>query len=110
MVTDNAALRAVALGSEGIVAGLTSGGVFVEMSTVSPAVVREIGEAVAARGAAMLDAPGSGSTITVEQGQASIQVGGGAPALGRGPPPPTPQGPGGVTPGRPLGPPQAHKD
>src|SRR2546425_6616184 len=100
MVTDNAALRAVALGSEGIVAGLTSGGVFVEMSTVSPAVVREIGEAVAARGAAMLDAPVSGSTITVEQGQASIQVGGDPPALQRRRPHLPALGPGGVAPGR----------
>ncbi|OLC13864.1 MAG: hypothetical protein AUH29_11815 [Candidatus Rokubacteria bacterium 13_1_40CM_69_27] len=103
MVTDNAALRAVALGSEGIVAGLTSGGVFVEMSTVSPAVVREIGEAVAARGAAMLDAPVSGSTITVEQGQASIQVGGDARALERVRPYLTAMGPGGITLVGPLG-------
>jgi 3-hydroxyisobutyrate dehydrogenase-like beta-hydroxyacid dehydrogenase len=51
------------------------------MSTVSPAVVREIAQAVAVRGAAMLDAPVSGSTITVEQGQASIQVGGEPEAL-----------------------------
>jgi len=81
MVTDNAALRAVALGPDGIVAGLRRGAVFVEMSTVSPAVTREVGEAVAAAGAAMLDAPVSGSTITVEQGQASFMVGGDPMAL-----------------------------
>jgi 3-hydroxyisobutyrate dehydrogenase-like beta-hydroxyacid dehydrogenase len=103
MVTDNAALRAVALGSEGIVAGLKPGGVFVEMSTVSPAVVREIGEAVAARGAAMLDAPVSGSTITVEQGQASIQVGGDARALERVRPYLAAMGPSGITLVGPLG-------
>src|SRR2546425_13178815 len=100
MVTDNAALRAVALGSEGIVAGLTSGGVFVEMSTVSPAVVREIGEAVAAPGAAMADPPVSGSPLTVEQGQASIPGGGDAPGLPRRGPYPTPLGPGRGRPGR----------
>lgn len=83
MVMDNAALRAVALGEDGIVAGLRPGAVYVEMSTVSPAVTREIGEAVAARGAAMLDAPVSGSTITLEQGQASFMVGGDAQALER---------------------------
>jgi 3-hydroxyisobutyrate dehydrogenase-like beta-hydroxyacid dehydrogenase len=76
MVTDNGALRAVALGPDGVVAGLAAGAVFVEMSTVSPALVREVAAAVAARGAAMLDAPVSGSSITVEQGQASIVVGG----------------------------------
>ena len=83
MVMDNAALRAVALGDDGIVAGLTPGAVYVEMSTVGPAVTREIGEAVAARGAAMLDAPVSGSTITLEQGQASFMVGGDPQALER---------------------------
>lgn len=83
MVMDNAALRAVALGADGIVAGLKPGAVYVEMSTVSPAVTREIGEAVAARGAAMLDAPVSGSTITVERGQASFMVGGDPQALER---------------------------
>jgi 3-hydroxyisobutyrate dehydrogenase len=76
MVTDNAALRAVTLGPGGVVAGLAAGATFVEMSTVSPALVRELAVAVAARGAAMLDAPVSGSTVTVEQGQASIVVGG----------------------------------
>ncbi len=83
MVADNAALRAVALGEDGIVAGLRPGAVYVESSTVSPAVTREIGAAVAARGASMLDAPVSGSTITVEQGQASFQVGGDPAALDR---------------------------
>src|SRR5262249_20135920 len=68
MVTDDAALRAVALGPDGIVAGLGRGAVWAEMSTVSPAVTRELGDAVLARGAAMLDTPVSGSTITVEQG------------------------------------------
>ena len=76
MVTDNAALRAVALGPAGVVAGLAAGATFVEMSTVSPALVRELAVAVTARGAAMLDAPVSGSTVTVDHGQASIVVGG----------------------------------
>ncbi len=103
MVTDNAALRAVALGDEGIVAGLRTGAVYVEMSTVSPAVVVEIGEAVAARGAAMLDAPVSGSTITVEQGQASIAVGGDGAVLERVRPYLLAMGPGGITHVGPLG-------
>lgn len=103
MVTDNAALRAVTLGDDGIVAGLRRGAVLVEMSTVSPAVTREIGEAVAARGATMLDAPISGSTITVEQGQASFQVGGDPQALERVRPYLAAMGPGGITHVGPLG-------
>jgi 3-hydroxyisobutyrate dehydrogenase-like beta-hydroxyacid dehydrogenase len=103
MVADNAALRAVALGEDGIVAGLRPGTVYVESSTVSPAVTREIGAAVAARGASMLDAPVSGSTITVEQGQASFQVGGEAAALDRVRPYLAAIGSGGVTHVGPLG-------
>jgi 3-hydroxyisobutyrate dehydrogenase-like beta-hydroxyacid dehydrogenase len=103
MVTDDAALRAVALGADGIVAGLGRGSVFVEMSTVSPAVTREIGEAVSARGASMLDAPVSGSTITVENGHASIAVGGDAAALERVRPYLAVMGPGGITHVGPLG-------
>jgi 3-hydroxyisobutyrate dehydrogenase-like beta-hydroxyacid dehydrogenase len=83
MVTDDDALRAVALGADGVVAGLGTGTVLVEMSTVSAAVVRGLESAVTARGAALLDAPVSGSTITVEQGQASFIVGGEAAAVER---------------------------
>jgi 3-hydroxyisobutyrate dehydrogenase len=97
MVTDDAALRAVALERDGILAGLRPGAVFVEMSTVSPAVVLEIAAAVAARGAAMLDAPVSGSTITVEQGQASIALGGDAATLERVRPYLLAMAPGGIT-------------
>jgi 3-hydroxyisobutyrate dehydrogenase-like beta-hydroxyacid dehydrogenase len=103
MITDNAALRAVALGPDGIVAGLRREAVYVEMSTVSPAITREIGEAVAARGAAMLDAPISGSTITVEAGTASIAAGGDAAALERVRPYLLAMAPGGITHVGPLG-------
>jgi 3-hydroxyisobutyrate dehydrogenase-like beta-hydroxyacid dehydrogenase len=83
MVTDDAALRAVTLGPDGVIAGLGAGAVLVDMSTVSPAVVRELEVPVTARAAALLDVPVSGSTITVEQGQASFIVGGDAAALER---------------------------
>jgi 3-hydroxyisobutyrate dehydrogenase-like beta-hydroxyacid dehydrogenase len=83
MVTDDAALRAVALGPDGVIAGLAAGATLLEMSTVSPFVVRELESPVTTRGAALLDVPVSGSTITVEQGQASFIVGGDAAALER---------------------------
>lgn len=83
MVADTAALRAVALGAEGIVAGLRPGVTWVEMSTVSPAATRELAGQAEARGAAMLDAPVSGSVSTLEQGQLSIIVGGDAAVLER---------------------------
>jgi 3-hydroxyisobutyrate dehydrogenase-like beta-hydroxyacid dehydrogenase len=103
MVTDNDALRAVALGPDGIVAGLRHGAVYAEMSTVSPAVTREIGEAVAARGAAMLDTPNAGSPTRVVAGPASIAAGGEAAALERARPYLLAMAPGGITHVGPLG-------
>jgi 3-hydroxyisobutyrate dehydrogenase-like beta-hydroxyacid dehydrogenase len=103
MVTNDAALRAVALGADGILAGLGRGTVFVEMSTVSPAITRELGAAVARTGAAMLDAPVSGSTISVERGEASIVIGGDAGVLERVKPYLSAMGPGGLTHVGPLG-------
>ncbi|HWO71630.1 MAG TPA: NAD(P)-dependent oxidoreductase [Actinomycetota bacterium] len=76
MLADSRAVEAVALGEDGIVAGLGPGKVYVDMSTVSPETSRRIAEAVAARGAAMLDAPVSGSVSTLEEGRLSIMVGG----------------------------------
>jgi len=97
MVTDDRSVRTVALGEQGIVAGLRPGAVYAEMSTVSPTVIRELGEAVAARGAHMLDVPVSGSTITVERGEASFMVGGDPGALDRVRPYLAAMGSGGVT-------------
>jgi 3-hydroxyisobutyrate dehydrogenase-like beta-hydroxyacid dehydrogenase len=81
MVTDGAALRAIALGPEGVIGGLRPGAVWAEMSTVGPEVTRELGEAVAARGAALIDAPVSGSPVTLDAGQLSFMVGGDPAAL-----------------------------
>jgi 3-hydroxyisobutyrate dehydrogenase-like beta-hydroxyacid dehydrogenase len=83
MVADTGALDAVTRGSDGILAGLRRGGLYVEMSTVSPEAVRELGREVAARGAAMLDAPVSGSPLTLDQGRLSFMVGGDPAALER---------------------------
>ncbi len=103
MVSDNAALIAVTLGPDGVVAGLRKGAVLVEMSTVGPDVTRHLGEVVAARGASMLDAPVSGSTVSVEQGASSIQVGGDINVLERVRPYLSAMGPNGITHVGPLG-------
>lgn len=76
MVTNTKALQAVALGEDGIIAGLSAGKIFVDMSTVSPAAGREMAAQCAAKGVQMLDAPVSGSVVTLEQGTLSIMVGG----------------------------------
>ena len=76
IVTDAAAVRAVALGEDGIIAGLKRSGVYADMSTISPEASRAISAEFAAKGLAMLDAPVSGSPITLAQGNASLMVGG----------------------------------
>jgi 3-hydroxyisobutyrate dehydrogenase-like beta-hydroxyacid dehydrogenase len=83
MVTDTAALLAVTEGDDGILAGLGPGKVYVDMSTVSPRLARELAASAAGTGAAMLDAPVSGSVSTLEKGQLSIMVGGEAEVLER---------------------------
>jgi 3-hydroxyisobutyrate dehydrogenase-like beta-hydroxyacid dehydrogenase len=76
MVTNTAALREVTEGPDGILAGLSAGSIYIDMSTVSPAFSQQLSVKVAALGAAMLDAPVSGSVITLEEGKLSIMVGG----------------------------------
>ena len=83
IVTDAGAVRAVALGPDGVLAGLPKGGIFIDMSTISPDASRAIAAEFAAAGAIMLDAPISGSPVTVRQGNASIMVGGDAAAFER---------------------------
>jgi 3-hydroxyisobutyrate dehydrogenase-like beta-hydroxyacid dehydrogenase len=83
MVTDDAALEAVTRGPQGILAGLRPGAILIEMSTVSSAVIRRLADEVTARGAALLDAPVSGSPATLEAGQLSFMVGGDPAVLDR---------------------------
>jgi len=83
IVTDAAAVRAVALGPDGLAAGLTPGRIFIDMSTIAPDASRAVAAELAKAGAIMLDAPISGSPVTVRQGNASIMVGGDAAAFER---------------------------
>ncbi len=76
MVADTEALQAVTSGLDGLIAGLGSGKVYIDMSTVSPSASRHVADAVEAAGAQMLDAPVSGSVSTLEEGRLSIMVGG----------------------------------
>jgi 3-hydroxyisobutyrate dehydrogenase-like beta-hydroxyacid dehydrogenase len=76
MVTNTEAVQAVTEGADGILAGLRSGAIYVDMSTASPANTLDLAHRVAAAGASMLDAPVSGTSVTVEQGKASLMVGG----------------------------------
>jgi 3-hydroxyisobutyrate dehydrogenase-like beta-hydroxyacid dehydrogenase len=73
---DDAALESAASGPDGLLAGLAAGTIWVDVSTVSPRVSRELAERARTRGAAMLDAPVSGSVPQVQAGTLTIMVGG----------------------------------
>ncbi|WP_433472423.1 NAD(P)-dependent oxidoreductase [Spirillospora sp. CA-142024] len=75
-VPDDEALKAIASGPDGILAGLTPGTVWADMSTVSPCTSRRIAAEAEARGATMLDAPVSGSAPQADTGTLTIMVGG----------------------------------
>lgn len=83
IVTDAAAVEAVALGPDGVVSGLRTGGIFIDMSTIQPEASRAIAAAFAKAGSIMLDGPISGSPVTVKAGQASVMIGGDEAAFER---------------------------
>jgi len=76
MVTNSAAVEAITEGPDGALAGLGPGKIFIDMSTISPAASRDLAVKVRAKGADMVDAPVSGSVITLQQGKLSVMVGG----------------------------------
>lgn len=76
MVTNAAALAAVTEGPDGMLAGIGAGKTFVDMSTVSPSASRALAAKVREKGADMVDAPVSGSVITLQLGKLSVMVGG----------------------------------
>lgn len=82
-VPDDGVLEVVASGPDGILAGLAAGKLWIDMSTVSPRVSRALAQRVSELGAAMLDAPVSGSVPQVQAGTLTIMVGGGEQAYAR---------------------------
>jgi 3-hydroxyisobutyrate dehydrogenase-like beta-hydroxyacid dehydrogenase len=66
-----------------LLAGLGAGKLIIDMSTVSPAVSRNLATKVREKGADMVDAPVSGSVITLQQGKLSVMVGGKAATFDR---------------------------
>lgn len=83
IVTDAEAVEAIVLGEDGVAAGLAENGIFVDMSTIDPDDSRAIATNFNDSGRFMLDAPISGSPVTVKAGQASIMVGGDQSAFER---------------------------
>ena len=69
-------LRSVCLGPDGAFASMAEGSIFVDHTTVSAAVTRELYEAARIKGIAFVDAPVSGGQAGAENGQLSIMCGG----------------------------------
>ncbi len=73
----------VALGAQGVIEGAHPGLIFIDNSTIQPAVARSIAETMAEKGVLCLDAPVSGGQVGAQQGTLTIMVGGAAEALER---------------------------
>ncbi len=69
-------LRSVCLGEDGAFATMAEGSIFVDHTTVSAAVTRELHDAAAAKGIAFVDAPVSGGQAGAENGALSVMCGG----------------------------------
>jgi 3-hydroxyisobutyrate dehydrogenase len=69
-------VRAVTLGERGAFAGMQPGALFVDHTTASARLARELADAAARRGLGFLDAPVSGGQSGAEQGQLTVMVGG----------------------------------
>ena len=75
-VGDDNDLRQVTVGPDGAFHGMTSGAVFIDNTTASADVARELAGAAKDRGFAFLDAPVSGGQAGAENGALTVMVGG----------------------------------
>jgi 3-hydroxyisobutyrate dehydrogenase-like beta-hydroxyacid dehydrogenase len=76
MVSNEKALGAVMEGPDGMLSAARPGKTFIDMSTVSAGYSRALAEKVRAHGADLIDAPVSGSLVTIKEGKLSVMVGG----------------------------------
>jgi 2-hydroxy-3-oxopropionate reductase len=83
MLPDTADVELVLTGSDGVLSGLKTGSVVVDMSSISPVATRRLASMAASKGAVMLDAPVSGGEIGAVNATLSIMVGGDAAAFAR---------------------------
>jgi 4-hydroxybutyrate dehydrogenase/sulfolactaldehyde 3-reductase len=76
MLPDAPDVEAVALGPDGVLAGLGAESVYIDMSTIDPATTQRIGDAVAATGASMIDSPVGKTVDAAVAGTLTLMVGG----------------------------------
>lgn len=78
---DTPDVELVVLGENGIIAGAHPGLIYVDNSTIQPAIARHIAVVLGERGVLCLDAPVSGGDVGARQGTLTIMVGGSAEAV-----------------------------
>lgn len=83
MLPDAPDVERVALGPDGVVAGIRSGAIYIDMSTIDPATTRKVGAAIAAKGAAMIDSPVGKTADAAVAGTLTLMVGGDADVVAR---------------------------
>lgn len=83
MLPDAPDVERVALGPDGVVAGIRSGAIYIDMSTIDPATTRKVGAAIAAKGAAMIDSPVGKTADAAVAGTLTLMVGGDAEVVAR---------------------------
>src|ERR1043165_1856867 len=83
MVPDSPDVEEVVLGKDGVIEGLKSGGLFIDMSSVAPSTAKKIYQQLQQKGIEALDAPVSGGQVGAEQATLSIMVGGSEAAFAR---------------------------
>jgi 3-hydroxyisobutyrate dehydrogenase-like beta-hydroxyacid dehydrogenase len=81
ILADDEAVRAVYGGTDGLAAGVEPGAVVVEMSTIDPSVISEVGALIDEAGADLIDAPVSGSVPAVQAGGLTIMAAGKAASI-----------------------------
>jgi 3-hydroxyisobutyrate dehydrogenase len=76
MVTDSSDVADVVSGEKGIISGIKPGSIVIDMSTISPAVERELSEKLEEKDCSLIDAPVSGGDIGAKAGTLAIMAGG----------------------------------
>ncbi len=76
MVPDTPDVETALFGKDGIIEGIRSGSIVVDMSSISPIATKEFARKLAEKGVEMLDAPVSGGQVGAENAALSIMVGG----------------------------------
>jgi 2-hydroxy-3-oxopropionate reductase len=83
MLPDSPEVQAVMTGTHGILSGIKKGSLYIDMSSIDPAVSRDIFNSLASKGVESLDAPVSGGQAGAEGATLSIMVGGTPTAFAR---------------------------